>query len=108
MLQRLGALDRHRGRGRGELTTPRASKKCREIILRAQLKFTLETKVSLQQNTQLASTGQEGEREENKRREEAAGRGRRGRQDGGERDMASPATLPGTTSRTVSLDLRGS
>lgn len=78
MLQRLGALDRHRGRGRGKLTTPKASKKCREIILRAQLKFTLETKVSLQPNTQLASTGQEGEREEKKRRVEAAGKRKKG------------------------------
>ena len=106
MLQRLGAMDRHRGHGRGKLTTPKASKKCREIILRAHLKFTLETKVSLQQNTQSASIGQKGEREEGGERKEGGGKRE---EEGGEGDALSPLYSPkGHLQGECALDLSGS
>lgn len=65
------------------MTTPKASKKCRELVWWAHLKFTLETKLSLQENI-FASIAQEGER-----RKKGGGR-----QEGGEEGgVVFPAPL---------------
>lgn len=64
----------------GKLTTLKASKKCREVVLTAHLKFTLERKVSLQQNTVRLYCG--GGKREGRRRE-WKGRGGRSREEKG-------------------------
>ena len=71
------------------LTTLKASKKCREVILTAHLKFTLETKVSLQQNTVRLYCGggkRDGRKREWKERGGRSGEERGGRQGGERRD----------------------
>ena len=71
------------------LTTLKASKKCREVILTAHLKFTLETKVSLQQNTVRLYCGggtRDGRKREWKERGGRRGEERGGRQGGERRD----------------------
>ena len=82
--------------------------------MRAHLKFTLETKVSLLQNTQLASIPQEGERGEGGEKKggerwRREGRGRGGGMRGGREEMPFPLHSPrGPLGGEHSLDPSGS